>query len=162
MKEYLTATIKLIIKAIKIAAILSFAVIALYILLIIAYYIFVKPSKTKFDRLIEWEYFWEKDEKGECIIDFAEFIDVKWDSAKYYTDNYSSKDLTDILLFMHNGKIVYYAEWVQQEYEYSPGGVFFVFDEDILTFYPHNAKFKAYKDTIYDYEDKYIYLKQIK
>ena len=162
MKKYMTAAIKFIIRALKTAAILSFAAVAFFVCFTIAYYIFMKPSKNKFDRLIEWKYFWEKNRNGECIIDLAEVIDIEWDSAEYYNEKYSSKDLTEILLFMHHGHVVYSAEWVPQEYENSPGGVIFVYDEEIPTFYPHNAKFKAYKDTVYDYEDKFILLKQIK
>ena len=49
MKEYLTATIKLIIKAIKIAAILLIMAILSVVGVITLYYFYSKPSTNDFD-----------------------------------------------------------------------------------------------------------------
>lgn len=175
MKEYLTATIKLIIKTIKIAAILLIMAILSVVGVITLYYFYSKPSTNDFDDDIWWEYRWNKDENGECIIDLAEVVDEKWDSAKYYSMAYEYKDICNELklnnipfqdvgsriYFMYKGKIIYYVVWFPYPPEYTPKTVR-ITNQDKLTIYPHNAKFKAYKSSFRDYEDKYIYLKQIK
>lgn len=157
MKRYISTILENIKVYTFIFATLLLASCILLIMYGISYYISLQPSKNKFDRRIEWEYFWEKDKNGECIIDLAEIINMKWDSAKYTQTGNS-----DILYFMRNERVVYYAEWIHPVSEERPGGVVFIDYEKIPTFYPHNAKFKAYKNMVRDDKDKYIYLKHIK
>ncbi len=128
-----------------------------------------KPSKNKFDKHIEWEYFWEKDKNGECIIDLAETMNFEWDSLIHCHPTHEMKaqgicssEYTNIR-FMQNGNVVYYAEWFPYPPEYSPGEVIFRYKGDMLTVYPNDAKFKAYKDKSLDHEyySKYIILEKV-
>ena len=80
------------------------------------WYIENKPSKNKFDKHIEWEYFGEKDKNGECIIDLAETMNFEWDSLihchptqEMNMQGICSSEYTNIR-FMRNGNVVYYAE----------------------------------------------------
>ena len=122
-----------------------------------------KPSKNKFDRHIEWEYFWEKDKNGECIIDLAETMNFEWDSLIYTSPSLRFDTHYTKIRFMRNGNVVYYAEWFPDPYEENPGGVVFMHEGDMLTVYPHDAKFKAYKDkeALFDSERKLILLEKV-
>ena len=122
-----------------------------------------KPSKNKFDRHIEWEYFWEKDKNGECIIDLAETMNFEWDSLIYTSPSLRFDTHYTKIRFMRNGNVVYYAEWFPYPYEENPGGVVFMHEGDMLTVYPHDAKFKAYKDkeALFDSERKLILLEKV-
>ena len=128
-----------------------------------------KPSKNKFDRHIEWEYFWEKDKNGECIIDLAETMNFEWDSLIHCHPTHEMKaqgicsSEYKNIRFMRNGNVVYYAEWHPYYSENAPGGIVFKYEGDILTVYPHDAKFKAYKDNSLDHEyySKYIILEKV-
>lgn len=64
---------------------------------------------------------------------------------------------------MRNGNVVYYADWFPYPYEEHPGGVVFMHEGDMFTAYPHDAKFKAYKDdkSLFDSEGKFILLKKV-
>ena len=132
------------------------------IITFVVWYIENKPSKNKFDRRIGWEYFWNKDNNGECIIDLAEVMPFEWDSLVFTSPSSRFDTHYTKITFMRNGNVVYYADWFPYPYEEHPGGVVFMHEGDMFTAYPHDAKFKAYKDTVYDYEDKFILLKQIK
>lgn len=161
------------VKRILIAIIaIPLVVVLLFVLFIFLYYIFFTPSKNKFDRKIEWEYFWEKDENGECIIDLAEIMNFRWDSLCYYSLAYDYKDITDDsgvylpeyndigtrILFMRNGIVVYTAEWFPYPYEYDPGGVAFLIDENKKVFYPYDAKFRAFKQMRNNVREDYKYI----
>ena len=141
----------------------------MYIGLILFWFIYNQPSKNNFDRRIWWEYFWEKDKNGECIIDLAETMSFEWDSLVHChptqemnMQGICSSEYTNIR-FMRNGNVVYYAEWFPYPPEYSPGEVIFRYKGDMLTVYPHDAKFKAYKDKSLDHEyySKYIILEKV-
>lgn len=133
------------------------------IITFIVWYFENKPSKNKFDRRIEWEYFWNKDKNGECIIDLAETMHFEWDSLVYTSPSWRFNTHYTKIMFMRNGNIVYYADWFPYPYEEHPGGVVFMHEGDMLTVYPHDAKFKAYKDeeSSFDSEGKFILLKKV-
>ncbi|MBQ8270882.1 MAG: hypothetical protein IJZ22_06750 [Bacteroidaceae bacterium] len=141
----------------------------MYIAAIIFWYIYYQPSKNKFDRRIEWEYFWNKDKNGECIIDLAETMHFEWDSLIHYKSAFTPakegkcpSEYTNIM-FMRNGNVVYYVDWFPYPYEEHPGGVVFMHEGDMLTVYPHDAKFKAYRKEGYasDYDSKFIFLEKV-
>lgn len=133
------------------------------IITFIVWYIENKPSKNKFDRRIEWEYFWNKDKNGECIIDLAEVMPFEWDSLVFTSPSSRFDTHYTKITFMRNGNVVYYADWFPYPYEEHPGGVVFMHEGDMLTAYPHDAKFKAYKDdkSLFDSEGKFILLKKV-
>ncbi len=133
------------------------------IITFVVWYIENKPSKNKFDRRIGWEYFWNKDKNGECIIDLAEVMPFEWDSLVYTSPSWRFNTHYTKIMFMRNGNIVYYADWFPYPYEEHPGGVVFMHEGDMLTVYPHDAKFKAYKDdkSLFDSEGKFILLKKV-
>ena len=133
---------------------------ALLMLFVITIYIHGTPSPNKFDRRIAWEYFWEKDKNGECVIDLTEVMKFEWDSAKVYSTAYSQEDIyNDIhtetekygdicssLIFMNKGCAVYCAYWFPYPLEEDPGSAIFCYEGHKLTIYPHDAKFRVYKD----------------
>ncbi len=137
---------------------LVFAIITL-----VVWYIENKPSKNKFDRRIGWEYFWKKDKNGECIIDLAEVMPFEWDSLVFTSPSWRFDTHYTKITFMRNGNVVYYADWFPYPYEEHPGGVVFMHEGDMFTAYPHDAKFKAYKDdkSLFDSEGKFILLKKV-
>ena len=133
------------------------------IITFVVWYIENKPSKNKFDRRIGWEYFWNKDKNGECIIDLAETMPFEWDSLVFTSPSSRFDTHYTKITFMRNGNVVYYADWFPYPYEEHPGGVVFMYEGDMLTAYPHDAKFKAYKDdkSLFDSEGKFILLKKV-
>ena len=133
------------------------------IITFVVWYIENKPSKNKFDRRIGWEYFWNKDNNGECIIDFAEVMPFEWDSLVFTSPSWRFDTHYTKIMFMRNGNVVYYADWFPYPYEEHPGGVVFMHKGDMFTAYPHDAKFKAYKDdkSLFDSEGKFILLKKV-
>lgn len=166
---YVQKTWKIIKRIILISIYICLTAGALYIGAIIFWYIYYQPSKNKFDRRIGWEYFWNKDKNGECIIDLAEVMPFEWDSLIHCKPTYElmvagvcRSEYTNIT-FMRNGNVVYYADWFPYPYEEHPGGVVFMHEGDMFTAYPHDAKFKAYKDdkSLFDSEGKFILLKKV-
>lgn len=133
------------------------------IITFVVWYIENKPSKNKFDRRIGWEYFWNKDKNGECIIDLAEVMPFEWDSLVFTSPSSRFDTHYTKITFMRNGNVVYYADWFPYPYEEHPGGVVFMHEGDMFTAYPHDAKFKAYKDdkSLFDSEGKFILLKKV-
>ena len=133
------------------------------IITFVVWYIENKPSKNKFDRRIGWEYFWNKDKNGECIIDLAEVMPFEWDSLVFTSPSWRFDTHYTKITFMRNGNVVYYADWFPYPYEEHPGGVVFMHEGDMFTAYPHDAKFKAYKDdkSLFDSEGKFILLKKV-
>lgn len=156
-------------QVVKISIYTCFIIGIMYIGLILFWYIYNQPSKNNFDRRIWWEYFWEKDKNGECIIDLAETMNFEWDSLIHCHPTHEMKargicsSEYKNIRFMRNGNVVYYAEWFPYPPEYSPGEVIFRYKGDMLTVYPHDAKFKAYKDNRRDHEyySKYIILEKV-
>lgn len=150
---------------------------SLLVLLVFIYYIYFTPSKNKFDRKIEWEYFWEKDKKGECVVDLAETMGFEWDSMCYYSSAYEYRDIIDDLgtylpvykdlgtriLFMRNGLVVYTAEWFPYPYEDDPGGAVFLINDAKKVFYPNDAKFRVFKQLRNNVsgDSKYLFLQKI-
>ena len=119
----------------------------------------------------------EKDSNGECIMDLAETMSLKWDSLCYYSLAYDYKTILDEvgnyrtdyhdigtrLFFMHKGRVVYAAELFPYPSECHLGGFVFMFDEDIIVLYPHDAKFRVFKHLRGDdYDDgKFLYMEKI-
>ena len=147
---------------------LTFAFVTLTI-----WYFAEKPSKNKFDRRIEWDYFWNKDKNGECIIDLAETMNFEWDSLMHlppnekgvFNEEWQKLKPEEIysdcyrIYFFKDGNIVYYADWYWYPYDYHPGGVLFLTPKRKFTIYSHDAKFKAHKKG--SNGDKFLYLEKI-
>lgn len=161
--RYVQKTWKIIKRIILISIYICLTAGALYIGAIIFWYIYYQPSKNKFDRRIGWEYFWNKDKNGECIIDLAETMPFEWDSLVFTSPSSRFDTHYTKITFMRNGNVVYYADWFPYPYEEHPGGVVFMHEGDMFTAYPHDAKFKAYKDdkSLFDSEGKFILLKKV-
>ena len=160
---YVQKTWKIIKRIILISIYICLTAGALYIGAIIFWYIYYQPSKNKVDRRIGWEYFWNKDKNGECIIDLAETMPFEWDSLVFTSPSWRFDTHYTKITFMRNGNVVYYADWFPYPYEEHPGGVVFMHEGDMFTAYPHDAKFKAYKDdkSLFDSEGKFILLKKV-
>lgn len=161
--RYVQKTWKIIKRIILISIYVCLTAGALYIGAIIFWYIYYQPSKNKFDRRIGWEYFWNKNKNGECIIDLAEVMPFEWDSLVFTSPSWRFDTHYTKITFMRNGNVVYYADWFPYPYEEHPGGVVFMHEGDMFTAYPHDAKFKAYKDdkSLFDSEGKFILLKKV-
>ena len=135
----------------------------LYVGFMVFYYFYSQPSRNSFDKKVLWEYWWEKDKNGECIIDLDDIMHVKWDSAIHYTAKYEFKeicddlgfqlkeyqDIGDRIIFMRDGNVVFYSEWFPYPSDTGPDRSIICYDGDKLVIYPGNAKFKAYKQEGY-------------
>ena len=177
IKQFAKKIRRVVLFILAIIAILATMAVVMLIAVLIISNEYSKPTKNYFDRCIEWEYFWEKDKNGECVIDLADFMDFEWDSLKYYSRNcnleYIEQDLgchlenyissSCRIVFMKDGKVVKHIGWHTFPSYMDPGGVVFYTKKESFTAYPDNAKFKAFKFKGEEYKnlDIYIYLEKI-
>ena len=175
IKEFAKKIRRVVLFILAIIAILFIMAIVMLIAITITHNRLIAPPKNEFARKIEWEYFWEKDKNGECVIDLAEIMDFEWDSMKYYSFvyelEYIRKDIgwqleenTEFhnrVVFMHNNEIVYHKAWHYYPRDIDPGGVSFDPNGMDITVYPHDAKFKAFKIDSEGRDGKYIFLEKI-
>ena len=121
--------------------------------------------KTETDYLIFWEWWWNKDNNGESIIDIAEVMPFDWDYMISYNRDCDVETLKKEsgleksfhrllgdkgLAFIKNHKVVFSEVWYE-EYdilnnirEYPKGIVSFI--DGCFCIKRENAKFKASKD----------------
>lgn len=177
IKQFTKKIRRVVLFILAIIAILATMAVVMLIAVLIISNEYSKPTKNYFDRCIEWEYFWEKDKNGECVIDLADFMGFEWDSLKYYSRNcdleYIEQDLgchlenyissSCRIVFMKEGKVVKHIGWHTFPSYMDPGGVVFYTKKESFTAYPDNAKFKAFKFKGEEYKnlDIYIYLEKI-
>ncbi len=133
--------------------------------------------KTETDYLILWEWWWNRDENGESVIDFAEIMPFEWDYFVKYSKpdnledikkeyNIETDDMYDIsghelrVMFIRNNKVVFYEDWSWEghPYVYPKGAALFA--DKYLVVKKEDAKFKAKKET-YDDEDYTLWLRKI-
>ena len=123
--------------------------------------------KNKTDYLVLWEWWWNKDNKGESIIDLAEVMPFDWDyfvvlnlgGENEITVNGVSYSLLqdEAVSFIKDDKVVFSEVWYKDDYTYQyfiKGSVHFIGDCSHVK--KENAKFKAKKN-----EPGYLILEKI-
>jgi hypothetical protein len=124
--------------------------------------------KNKTDYLILWEWWWNRDDNGESVIDLAKVMPFEWD---YFAvrrlgdedDKITVNGKTYSLLqdeavsFIKDDKVVFSEVWYKDDYTYQyfiKGSVHFIGDCSHVK--KENAKFKAKKN-----ESGYLMLEKI-
>lgn len=124
--------------------------------------------KNKTDYLILWEWWWNRDDNGESVIDLAKVMPFEWD---YFAvrrlgdedDKITVNGITYSLLqdeavsFIKDDKVVFSEVWYKDDYTYQyfiKGSVHFKGDCSHVK--KENAKFKAKKN-----ESGYLMLEKI-
>ena len=121
--------------------------------------------KTETDYLVLWEWWWNRDENGESVIDFAEIMPFEWD---YLIVCDSDCDVTSIerelsvegrlseikadkkIVFIKNNKVVFSEVWYMEydllhNRDIYPKGII-AFNDNCFYTSKDDAKFKAIKN----------------
>ncbi len=128
--------------------------------------------KNRIDYIAEFQWWWNKNDNGECVIDLAEVMPFEWDYFVMYHYSYSYKkikdelaietDLCDLsdcdsrrIMFIRNNRVVFYEDRYfhpsePQKYTVMP------YDGNYLLVKKDDAKFRAFKD-----EEGYLWLEKI-
>ena len=158
-------------KYIKRIFIAFFALSFIFCVLVIVAFLYLMGAiniKNKTDYIVLWEWWWNKDNKGESIIDLAEVMPFDWD---YFAvrrlgdedDKITVNGKTYSLLqdeavsFIKDDKVVFSEVWYKDDYTYQyfiKGSVHFKGDCSHVK--KENAKFKAKKN-----ESGYLMLEKI-
>ena len=158
-------------KYIKRIFIAFFALSFIFCVLVIVAFLYLMGAiniKNKTDYIVLWEWWWNKDNKGESIIDLAEVMPFDWD---YFAvrrlgdedDKITVNGKTYSLLqdeavsFIKDDKVVFSEVWYKDDYTYQyfiKGSVHFIGDCSHVK--KENAKFKAKKN-----ESGYLMLEKI-
>ena len=131
----------------------------------ILYAIGVINIKTETDYLILWEWWWNRDDNGESVIDFAKIMPFEWD---YFVVCDSDCDVKNIerelsvesrlseikadrkIVFIKNNKVVFSEVWYKQynvlhNIHIYPKGIIY-FTDSCFYVNKDDAKFKAKKN----------------
>lgn len=158
-------------KYIKRILIVFFALSFIFCVLVIVAFLYlmgVINIKNKTDYIVLWEWWWNKDNNGESIIDMAKVMPFDWD---YFVvrklgnedDKITVNGKTYSLLqdeavsFIKDGKVVFSEVWYKDDYTYQyfiKGSVHFRGNCSYVK--KEDAKFKAKKN-----EPGYLILKKI-
>lgn len=152
-----------------------FYVLVIFIFLSLVGFIDIN-IKNKTDYLILWEWWWNRDDNGESVIDLAKVMPFEWDYFVKYSkpynledikkeynietdDMYDISDLELRVMFIHDNKVVFYEDWSWEghPYVYPKGAALFA--DKYLVVKKEDAKFRAKKET-YD-EDYTLWLRKI-
>ena len=148
-------------KYIKRIFIAFFALSFIFCVLVIVAFLYLMGAiniKNKTDYIVLWEWWWNKDNKGESIIDLAEVMPFDWD---YFAvrrlgdedDKITVNGKTYSLLqdeavsFIKDDKVVFSEVWYKDDYTYQyfiKGSVHFRGDCSYVK--KEDAKFKAKKN----------------
>ena len=118
--------------------------------------------KNRIDYITEFQWWWNKNDDAECIIDLAEVMPFEWDYFVIYYHFYEYKKIKEELaietdmgdlsesdsrraMFIRNNKVVFYEDWYfhpsePQKYTVMP------YDGNYLLVKKEDAKFKAFKN----------------
>ena len=128
--------------------------------------------KNRIDYITEFQWWWNKNDNGESIIDLAEVMPFDWDYFIIYYHFYEYKKIKEELaietdmgelsesdsrraMFIRNNKVVFYEDWYfhpsePQKYTVMP------YDGNYLLVKKEDAKFRAFKD-----KEGYLILEKI-
>ena len=155
-------------KIIVLSLIAIFATILVFIIFLNLVGVVDINIKNKTDYLILWEWWWNRDDNGESVIDLAKVMPFEWD---YFAvrrlgdedDKITVNGITYSLLqdeavsFIKDDKVVFSEVWYKDDYTYQyfiKGSVHFKGDCSHVK--KENAKFKAKKN-----ESGYLMLEKI-
>ncbi len=157
-------------KYIKRILIVFFALSFIFCVLVIVAFLYLMGAiniKNKTDYIVLWEWWWNKDNNGESIIDMAKVMPFDWDY--FVVRNLGNEDdkitvngktysllQDEAVSFIKDDKVVFSEVWYKDDYTYQyfiKGSVHF---RGSITVNKEDAKFKAKKNEL-----GYLILKKI-